>query len=132
MARTKTKANKVRQSEQVSSHDGLFHRTFSVPRHAASQLRNLLPPALVAKIKWDTLRKRSDKFVDAQLTNRFSDVLFEVEINGQDALIYVLFEHKSAPEKWTLLQLLEYMVRIWRAYLRDQDKLHGFDVKSAK
>ena len=98
----------------------MFHRTFSVPRHAASALVTILPDELVKRITWDTLRTKPDKFVDAKLTSRYSDVLFEVELNHRDAFIYVLYEHKSEPEKWTLLQLLEYMVRIWRSYLHDR------------
>ena len=32
---------------------------------------------------------------------------------GSDALLYVLCEHKSEVDRWTLLQLLRYMVRVW-------------------
>ncbi|MBK9266825.1 MAG: Rpn family recombination-promoting nuclease/putative transposase [Polyangiaceae bacterium] len=98
----------------------MFRRTFSVPKHAASALKTMLPEDLVKRIKWDKLRSKSGSFSDAKLTNRYSDVLFEVEIDDDLAFIYVLYEHKSEPEKWTLLQLLEYMVRIWRAYLRER------------
>ena len=120
MAGTKRTAKEVRPQERGTPHDGLFHLAFSVPRHAASELQNLLPPELVARIKWDKLRRASDKYSDARLTARYADILFEVEIDDEAAFIYVLFEHKSEPEKWTLLQLLEYMVRIWRMYLREQ------------
>jgi len=56
------------------------------------------------------------------LTKRYSDVLFEVQIDDEAAFIYVLYEHKSKPEKWTLLQVLDNMVRAWRTFLRERGK----------
>ena len=116
-----TKLPHGRRRDRGNIHDALFHHTFSNLRNAASELQTLLPEALVKRIKWDKLRIRLDKFVDAKLTSRYSDLLFEVEIDDELAFIYVLLEHKSHPEKWTLLQLLDYKVRIWRSYLREQD-----------
>ncbi|HRI68551.1 MAG TPA: Rpn family recombination-promoting nuclease/putative transposase [Polyangium sp.] len=125
MARTKPTKKNVRPPEQGGTHEGLFHRTFSVPKNAASELQCLLAPDVVKRIQWDKLRKASDKFVDTHLTSRFSDILFEVEIDDEKAFIYVLLEHKSNPEFWTLMQLLEYMVRIWRQYLRESSDKPG-------
>jgi predicted transposase YdaD len=36
-------------------HDWLFKEIFSVPEHAASHLRSVLPAELVACIDWDSL-----------------------------------------------------------------------------
>jgi len=119
MARTKRDASRIQpQTKPGSHHDGLFHLAFSVPKNATSELKTLLSSEIVARIKWDKLRNVSGKFVDAKLTNRHSDILFEVEIDDEKVLIYVLYEHKSDPDRWTLLQILEYKVRIWREYLR--------------
>ncbi len=38
--------------------------------------------------------------------------------NGEEAYIYVLFEHKSYPEPLIAFQLLRYLVRIWERDLR--------------
>lgn len=101
----------------ASPHDGLFYATFSKPEQAAGELQCLFGPRLSALIAWDTLTLLSHRFVDSKLSSKYADVLFSVRILGQEALIYVLFEHKSTSDKWTLLQLHEYMGRIWRTYL---------------
>jgi predicted transposase/invertase (TIGR01784 family) len=44
-----------------------------------------------------------------------SDLLYQVALRrgGSPAYIYVLFEHKSYPDRMVAFQLLRYMVRIW-------------------
>ena len=122
MAKTKSGTSQVRPSRQDSPHDALFYGAFSMPKHAASALKTILTKALCRRIRWDKLRKTPDTFVNPKLTKRYSDVLYEVEIDDEDAFIYILYEHKSTSERWTLLQLLDYMVRIWQDYLRKRDE----------
>jgi hypothetical protein len=43
--------------------------------------------------------------------------LYQARYGDREALVYVLWEHKSEVDKWTLLQLLRYMVRIWEQRL---------------
>jgi predicted transposase/invertase (TIGR01784 family) len=63
----------------------------------------------------DTLEICKDRFVDATLQAHYSDILYQVDLKKTHSpmWIYVLFEHKSAPEPQVALQLLRYMVRIW-------------------
>jgi hypothetical protein len=102
-------------------HDAIVFKILSKPEHAAAELKCIFPSALVAAIDWNTLRPRPLRFVDAKLSSKYADVLFSVDIAGKEALIYILFEHKSVADRWTLLQLLEYQARIWREYLEDED-----------
>jgi len=100
-------------------HDALFQYVFSNVEHAAPALRAMLPPALSARVDFSTLSLSPGHFVDPQLDAHRSDLLFSARIAGREGLIYVLFEHQSYVDAWLLLRLLEYMVRIWRAY-RDE------------
>ena len=101
----------------ATPHDALFKRVFSQPRHAASELRYLLPPPVVAQIDWQTLALVSGSVVDPQHRDRHADLLYTVKVAGQRAFLYVLFEHKSRPETLTPFQLLVYEVRIWERFL---------------
>ena len=76
----------------------------------------MLPAALVAKMDFTTLRLVPGTFVDEALAGQQSDVLFEVEIAGRPALVYVLLEHQSKPDRWMAFRLLRYLVRIWDAF----------------
>jgi predicted transposase/invertase (TIGR01784 family) len=48
-------------------------------------------------------------------------MLYEVNLADTPGYVYVLFEHKSYHEKHIHLQLLEYMIKIWRLCIK-QDK----------
>jgi predicted transposase/invertase (TIGR01784 family) len=61
-----------------------------------------------------------DSFIDEELRQHFSDLLYRVNLKrGGDALVYILFEHKSGPDEWVAFQLLRYEVRIWEAERRN-------------
>src|SRR5262245_53711893 len=45
------------------------------------------------------------------------------QLNGRAALLYVLFEHKSQPDRWTALQVLGYAVAAWQEMRRQDPRL---------
>lgn len=100
-----------------SVHNDLFLASFENVRDAAAELRSSLPKALAELVQWETLKPASGSFIDESVRWSHSDKLYEVRYHGEDALVYVLWEHKSEVDKWTLLQLLRYMVRIWEKCL---------------
>jgi predicted transposase/invertase (TIGR01784 family) len=60
-----------------------------------------------------------DTFIDDDLQEHFSDLLYRVRLYDQrDAYVYILLEHKSYPDPLVAAQLLRYMVRIWNAAMR--------------
>ncbi|MDI1478007.1 Rpn family recombination-promoting nuclease/putative transposase [Polyangium sp. y55x31] len=103
-------------------HDALFQFTFSSVEHAAAVLRSALPAEVAERIDWSTLAPMPGSFVDAKLDGRRSDLLFAATLAGHPSLLYLLFEHQSYGDELLLLRLLEYMTRIWRAYLQDHPK----------
>jgi predicted transposase YdaD len=103
----------------INVHDLLFKGTFSQPEHAASILRLLLPPELVARLDWSTLALSPGCFVDEALSERFTDLLFSILFGSYPALLYLLFEHESQSEHFMALRLLRYELRIWEAWLKD-------------
>ena len=77
-------------------------------------MESYLPPAMLARLDLSTLKLEHESFVDAELRKHFSDLLFSVKTTDQDAVfIYLLLEHKSAPEPWVAFQLLRYIVKFW-------------------
>ena len=102
----------------VGPHDSLFRDTFGKPEHAGPLLRALLPPALATAIEWDSLEPAPTPQVDAGLQSQQQDLLFTVRLGGRPALLYVLFEHKARPDRWTVLQVLAYVVGLWREQRR--------------
>jgi len=103
-------------------HDAFVKEVFSHKEHAEDFLKNYLPQDICRLIDFDSLTIVKDSFVDEDLKEHFSDLLYEVQLSSRPGFIYLLFEHKSIPERFTGLQLLRYMVKIWDLYLKQQQE----------
>ncbi|MFZ1984181.1 MAG: Rpn family recombination-promoting nuclease/putative transposase, partial [Desulfatitalea sp.] len=104
--------------EIVNPHDKLFRETWSDLATAKSFLHHYLPSEVLSLTALDTLEICKDTFVEKDLREFFFDLLYKVELAGAEGFIYILFEHKSYRDRLTPLQLLEYMLKIWRLYLK--------------
>ncbi|ETR69828.1 MAG: hypothetical protein OMM_09264, partial [Candidatus Magnetoglobus multicellularis str. Araruama] len=65
-----------------------------------------------------------------ELKSSQADLLFSVRtINEQILFIYILLEHKSFIDRWVILQLLGYIVKICERQ-RDINKLNRQEIKN--
>lgn len=95
-------------------HDALCRDVYSDPKRMASLLRQTLSPETLSYLDLGTLKLHPGTWIDPSLAETRSDLLFEVQ--GQDGcaiFLYVLFEHKSHPERFVALDLLGYMLDFW-------------------
>jgi hypothetical protein len=106
----------------ATPHDKVFRRVLGEPAHAASQLRAILPPALLTHLDLDELTLVSGTFVGADLSLRYADLLFTAPLAGRDAYIHLHVEHQSTPDPWMALRMIEYMVSIWQRHRRAHPK----------
>lgn len=51
-----------------------------------------------------------------------SDILYKVNINGAEVILYVLLEFQSKVDFQMPIRLLFYMIKIWRDTLKNTDK----------
>jgi len=102
-------------------HDRLFRAVFSDADEAASLLQAALPGAVRNAFDWTTLTPVDGTFVDEDLRESQSDLLYQVNhtATGQPVSMYLLFEHQSSPDPWIRLRLLRYCCRIWEADRRN-------------
>ncbi len=108
----------------VNPHDKFFKEVLSRREAAGDFLRYYLPTDVVRLLDLSSLEMSKDSFVDKELQERFSDLLYKVSLrDGGDAYVYILFEHKSYPEPLIAFHLLRYMVRIWEQSLKQGLKL---------
>ena len=122
--------NRLRQPAQdgrvervQSPHDRLLSRALMQREAALELVRSHLPPEFTRHLKPETLELADTSFIDANLKRRFTDRLFRVELTDDVARelgtesrfvhLLVLVDHKSAPDKNMVIQMLGYMVRIW-------------------
>jgi predicted transposase/invertase (TIGR01784 family) len=110
-------------SELRNPHDLFFRETFSRPEIAQDFLQTYLPTQVVQHLDLSSLALQKDSFIDEELREHFSDLLYHVrQQNGEEANVYLLLEHKSSPDVWVALQLLRYMVRIWERARQEKAK----------
>ncbi|MGH9832675.1 MAG: Rpn family recombination-promoting nuclease/putative transposase [Blastocatellia bacterium] len=101
-------------AEITTPHDSFFKRLFGDPAVAADFMRCYLPAEILSRLDLDTLELEKESFVDPELRQHFSDLLFRVKtVTQSEVFIYLLLEHKSAPEPWVAFQLLRYIVQFW-------------------
>ncbi len=113
-------------------HNNFFHFMLSHLPNARSLIESLLSPEALTALDLTTLRLETTSFIDADLREKYSDLLFSVQLANSDierhaseseALVYLLFEHKSQSDPLTVLQVLSYIVRIWEKRVRDGEDL---------
>jgi predicted transposase YdaD len=116
------------QSKLPTPHNNFFQYAFSHPAAARNLIELHLPADLVQILDLDSLELQKDSFVDDELRDTYSDMLYSIRLSGQDlsgqdgepveGQVYILLEHKSQSDPMTCFQLLRYIVRIWEQRLR--------------
>jgi hypothetical protein len=112
-------------NQLINVHDAFFKQVLSDPKLADTFLREHLPADVVALLGPEPPEPLPGTFVDEELRQHHSDLLFRVRLKaGSEAFAYMLLEHKSSPDPGARLQLLRYVLRIlthW--YDQNQPKL---------
>ncbi len=99
-------------------HNNFFQFALSHLPSARSLIETQLSGAALAELDLSTIQIETGTFIDPDLREKFSDLLFSVQLlqvsatTGERTLVYILFEHKSQSDPFTVLQMLSYIVRI--------------------
>jgi predicted transposase YdaD len=109
----------------ATPHDSFGKSLLSRPQEAASFLASVLPGPLASQLDLQTLALVPGSFVDDHLRWRFTDLLYEVELAGHEARVYVLAEMQSTVDPLMALRVLIYLGRIWDRWLREQESEGG-------
>ena len=105
-------------------HDKFFKEVFSHKDAARDFVIHYLPVEVTTLLDRESLEICKDSYVDNELRQYFSDVLYRARLKeGSEAWLYLLFEHKSYPERLVLFHLLRYMIRIWEQDVKSKRPL---------
>lgn len=102
-------------------HDKFFKETLGNVSTAKDFLIHYLPENIISVIDINTIDLQKDSFINEELEESFSDLLFKVEVHNREGYLYFLFEHKSYSDKRIAFQLLKYMVEIWEAKMNKEE-----------
>ena len=95
-------------------HDHYFKANLGRTDIAADFLRQYLPPQLIRQMDLSSLQGQNGSFIEPELRQLYSDLLYRAKIGKDDVYIYFLFEHKSSNDRNIALQLLGYLLSIYR------------------
>ncbi len=107
-------------------HDAYFKAMMEEPEVAMDFVKWVLPAEVLHLLKLSTLRLMKDSFIDNRLSSSFSDALFSVEYSSdidEKALICILMEHKSSPQKHTSFQTLSYLASAYLSQIKQKNPL---------
>ncbi|WP_375333752.1 Rpn family recombination-promoting nuclease/putative transposase [Candidatus Tisiphia endosymbiont of Xenochironomus xenolabis] len=109
-------------------HDEIFRKSMENPIVAKEFLATHLPKDVLALIDSTTVKLEKDSFIEPDLSETISDVLFSVKFNDQDGYIFLLLEHQSTVDKMMAFRLFKYMINICDRYLTTNPKAKSLPV----
>ena len=79
-------------------HDQFYKQVFGRTEVAADYLQNYLPTEIVQSIDLQSLTPIQDSFIDVELKESSTDLLFQTNYKDEPFLTYTLFDHGENAE----------------------------------
>ena len=109
--------------EIFNPHDKFFKETFSIRENVIDFLKGTFPEEIFKKLDLSTLTRDNNSYIDEELKEHFSDIVYTCYCKDKELKITLLFEHKSYSVTCPHLQLLKYLLKIWEANIKQARKL---------
>ncbi|MDI6537317.1 Rpn family recombination-promoting nuclease/putative transposase [Pantoea ananatis] len=107
-----------KKNSTPTPHDATFRQFLTQPEIARDFMELHLPAELRTVCDLSTLKLESGSFVEDDLRQYFSDVLYSLKTaQGDDGYVHVLIEHQSSPDKHMAFRLLRYAVAAMQRHL---------------
>ncbi|AMB77337.1 MULTISPECIES: Rpn family recombination-promoting nuclease/putative transposase [Pantoea] len=107
-----------KKNSTPTPHDATFRQFLTQTEIARDFMELHLPAELRAVCDLSTLKLESGSFVEDDLRQYFSDVLYSLKTaQGDDGYVHVLIEHQSSPDKHMAFRLLRYAVAAMQRHL---------------
>ena len=105
-------------------HNGFFTNTFQMKRLAKGFLRIALPGELRERLDLNGLTIEPTHLTDDVFKDRFADVIYRVPVKDTEHHIdfFVILEHKSYNDLWTIFQLWQYVALVLRLEFKKADE----------
>ncbi|MHA6310747.1 Rpn family recombination-promoting nuclease/putative transposase [Pantoea sp. S-LA4] len=106
-----------KKNSTPTPHDATFRQFLTQPDIARDFMELHLPAKLRALCDLSTLKLESGSFVEDDLRQYFSDVLYSLKTTAGDGYIHVLVEHQSTPDRHMAFRLMRYAVAAMQRHL---------------
>lgn len=99
-------------------YDSLFRNFLTDIKMAKTFFKLSLPEDIKALCDLSTLKLEAGSFVEKNLRQYFSDILYSVQIQGERGYIYPLIEHQTTPRRMTPFQVFSYVHGVMNQHLK--------------
>ncbi|HGJ5883760.1 Rpn family recombination-promoting nuclease/putative transposase [Arsenophonus sp.] len=103
-------------------HDAVFKQFLSEKETAKDFFDIWLPDQIKALCDLESLKVESGSFIDANMKNYQSDIIYSVNTKKGNGYIYVLIEHQSTPDKLIAWRLMRYSLGAMQKHLEQGNK----------
>ncbi len=115
-----TVSNEKHDTGANERHNNYFTKIFTDILMLIELIKSFFPKDLSDIIDYSTIELCPTEFTDEELKKRYADVMIKLKIEGEDAYIHIMFEHKSTDDEGGIDQLRGYNCAQW-----DKDKKDG-------
>ncbi|MES2998758.1 MAG: Rpn family recombination-promoting nuclease/putative transposase [Pseudomonadota bacterium] len=105
-----------------TSHDAIFKKFFRDIEVAIEFIEVYLPEHLQQKCDFSTLKIEPGSFVDKNLKQHHSDILYSLKLEGVKSYVYINVEHQSIPDKLMPFRMLRYKLAIMKQHIDQGNK----------
>ncbi|HEY0208615.1 Rpn family recombination-promoting nuclease/putative transposase [Acerihabitans sp.] len=98
-------------------HDAFFKKFLGDISVARDFLQIHLPTSIIKRCDWGTLKICPTSYVDDNMRNYHSDMLYSVNMAQDTGYIYCLIEHQSRPDKLIAFRQLRYSLAAMQGHL---------------
>ena len=106
-----------KRNRTPTPHDATFRQFLTQPDIARDFMELHLPAELRTVCDLSTLKLESGSFVEDDLRQYFSDVLYSLKTTAGDGYIHVLLEHQSTPDRHMAFRLIRYAIAAMQRHL---------------
>ena len=106
-----------KKNSTPTPHDATFRQFLTQPEIARDFMELHLPAKLRALCDLSSLKLEPGSFVEDDLRQYFSDVLYSLKTTAGDGYVHVLIEHQSSPDRHMAFRLMRYAVAAMQRHL---------------
>ena len=109
--------------EITNPHDKFFKDNFTDKDIVKDFIKGSFPKDLQNNLDLSSLELDNNSYIDEELKEYYSDIVYNCLYKKLDIKITILFEHKSYIPDYPFLQLLKYMIKVWDFNIKNKEKL---------
>lgn len=98
-------------------HDAIFRKFFTDIEVANEFIKAYFIKELQEKCDLSTLKIEAGSFLEEDLRQHYSDILYSLKIDGVKSYVYINVEHQSTPDELMPFRMLRYKLAIMKQHL---------------